>query len=96
MPDYYIDPYEHPEGECALCGQDWDLVRLHVRNANRGGITTIPGCQSCNTSMRSRTLKEWLRHLRDTDHWKWYDIMEYQKWQRTGLALLVRQVRDEW
>jgi len=96
MPDYYVDPDEHEEGECALCGQDWDLVRFHVRNERRGGRTTIPACRSCNSCLRSGWLKPWLRALRDDDHWKWYDIVEYQKWKRTGLALVVRQVRDEW
>ena len=96
MPDYWIDPNEYPEGECALCGETSDLVRFHPRNASRGGKTTITGCRSCNSCLRSGWLKPWLRELRDSDHWKWHDIVEYQKWKRTGLALLVRQIRDEW
>ena len=95
MPDYYIDPDEHPDDECAFCGEVEDLVAMHVRNAERGGVTTVVGCRSCNSSHRDATLKEWLRGLRDEDHWKWDDILEHQKWKRTGLALLVRQVRDE-
>jgi hypothetical protein len=96
MPDYWIDSYKYPEDECALCGDTSDLVRFHVRNANHGGRKTITACRSCNSSLRSGTLKPWLRALRDKDHWKWHDILEHQKWERTHLALLVRQIRDEW
>ena len=96
MPDYYIDPYEHWEDECAFCGTTDDLVHFHTRNASRLGKTTITACRSCNSSMRSYRLKGWLRALRDCEHWKWYEILEYQRWKRTGLAFLVRQVRDEW
>lgn len=96
MPDYYIDPDEYWEGECALCGERHDLVRFHVRNANRGGKTWIWSCRSCNSCLSSGWLKPWLRQLRDTEHWKWYEIAEFQKWKRTGLGILVRQIRDEW
>ena len=96
MPDYCIDPYEYSEDECALCGNPYDLVHFHVRNATRGGQTTICACRSCNSCLRSDRLKPWLRTLRDADHWKWYEILEYQRWKRTGLARLVRQIRDEW
>ena len=94
MPDYYIDPYEYWEDECAFCGATRDLVRMHVRNAYRGGITTVTGCRRCNSSMRDMTLKGWLHQLRDIDHWKWDDIVEHQKWKRTGLAMLVREIRS--
>ena len=46
--------------------------------------------------MHDGTLKGLLRRIRDSDHWKWYEILEYQRWKRTGLARLVRQIRDEW
>ena len=95
MPDYAIKPEQHPEEECALCGANDDIVEMHVRNAGRGGTKVIPGCRSCNASMRSQTFKAWLRSLRDEDHWKWYEILEFQKWKRTSLSLLVRQIRDE-
>lgn len=37
-----------------------------------------------------------LRYLRDIEHWKWDEIVKFQKWSRTGFGLLVRQIRDEW
>lgn len=95
MPDYWIDPDEYPGGECALCGQTYDLVDFHVRNAARGGVTTITACRSCNSCLRSGWLKPWLRHLRDSDHPKWDDILQHQRWKRTELARVVRQIRDE-
>ena len=94
MPDYSIDGSQYPESECAFCGGPY-RVDAHIRNADRGGVTTIPSCVSCNSSMRSSTLKSWLRRLKDLDSDKWYDIVEHQGWRRTGLARLVREVRDE-
>lgn len=95
MPDYTIDTWEHPDGECAFCGEPNDLVKMHVRNAERGGTTWVPGCRSCNSSMRGQTLKMWLRDIRDESYSKWEDILEQQKGKRTGLARLVREIRDE-
>jgi hypothetical protein len=96
MSFYAIDTFQHRDGECAFCGSMDDLVRMHIHNANNGGKTWIPGCRSCNASMGSQTLKKWLRSLKYESHWKWYDILEWQRWKRTKLAELIREVRDEW
>ena len=90
MPDYWVDPYQHEESECAFCGSQYDLVNAHVRNASRGGKTTIVACRRCNSSMYSYTLAEWLRMLKYSDYEfhqkKWQVILDYHWHRKTGLA----------
>ena len=95
MPDYSIDPSEHWDDECAFCGTTDDLVQVDVSAANEGGTTLVPGCRSCNSSMRSQTLEQWLSELQGQDLAKWQEIFEWQKWKQTSLAALVRQASKE-
>lgn len=79
MPDYTIDLTSILRTNVPYVGTWTIWLEDMGRSAQRGGRTTIPMCRSCNSSMRSNTLKGWLRTLRDSDHWKWYEIVEYQK-----------------
>jgi hypothetical protein len=55
MPDYWVDPWQHEENECAFCGARHDLVNAHIPNANRGGIPTVIACPAatprCTTTL---------------------------------------------
>lgn len=95
MPDYRIDPRNHPADACAFCGEEDDLVNMHIRNESRGGTTTLVGCRGCNSSMGAKTLKEWLRRQRDKETERWEEILYRHKGRRTDLARLIRDIRDE-
>ena len=99
MPDYWVDPYQHEDEECAFCGSPYDLVEMHVRNARRGGTTSVIGCRSCNSSMHADTLAEWLRRLkysdRGFDQEKWGAILDYHWHRQTGLSRLIHRIKYE-
>jgi hypothetical protein len=92
MTEYYVDPEEHPDGECALCGEDWDLVVMYVRHEGRAGRTTITSCRRCETSVGSQRLMDWLRSHCEQKSEKWEEILHYQRGRRTGLAQLIHAV----
>jgi len=96
MPDYWVDPYQHDDYECAFCGNPYDLVDMHVRNENRGGRTTVTGCRSCNSSMHDDTLTDWLRRLKYSENHslqeKWNEILNYHWHGRTGLSAKIHRI----
>lgn len=81
--------------ECQYCGSKWNIQDDHVRAKSKGGVSTLPVCQKCNSSKGDKALMEWFRWLKRNDKYRWNRIVDYHHGCRSTISQKVHIVRDE-
>ncbi len=82
-------------GVCKYCGSNRHTERDHIRAASKGGVTTTDACRACNRSKGDKAVTEWLRYIKENDHYRWQRVKKYNFRRKNEIAKKVQNIRDE-
>ena len=80
---------------CTYCGSSRCMTDDHIQARKKGGSTTTPACQACNSSKGDKALMEWLRWVKENDPYRWRRIKKHNKNKKNKIAQKVHKIRDK-
>ena len=92
MAIYYVNPDEHDDDECALCGQTDNLEELVVLSEAVLSDIVLVGCEECVEKLEEKVLERVLVLMCEEEDERWDNILEYQQEQSTNLSKLISAI----